>query len=116
MIGDELKKSNTCDYSLMKETFWPSSHLYTALRKNSPHTETMSRGYVFYSMLKILMKILYRTILVKLAKKSISTIRQAQARMHFFFQMSILASAIIQHPAAYLQLATFAPGVARGFH
>ena len=42
----DRKNTGTCHYTRTRETFW-SSPIYTLLRKNSPYTETMSKGYNF---------------------------------------------------------------------
>lgn len=39
----DLKTTGICNYFLLKEGFWSSS-AFTALPKNSPYTEVISRG------------------------------------------------------------------------
>ena len=43
MVAD-LKSIGTCHYTATEETFW-GTHVYSALRKNSPYTKSISIGY-----------------------------------------------------------------------
>lgn len=40
----DLKITERCQYSMTKEIFWDSA-VFTPLRKNSPYTKTISKGY-----------------------------------------------------------------------
>ena len=42
-MSADLKSTGTCHYTGMKETFW-GTYVFTALRKNSPYTESISLG------------------------------------------------------------------------
>ena len=39
----DLKSTGTCHYTGTKENFW-GTYVFTALRKNSPYTESISLG------------------------------------------------------------------------
>ena len=49
IVATDLKNTGTCHYIIMKEIFW-SSPLFLALRKNSPYTSLISKGYVKYGI------------------------------------------------------------------
>ena len=49
IVATDLKNTGTCHYTITKETFW-SSPLFLTLRKNSPYTSLISKGYVKYGV------------------------------------------------------------------
>ena len=44
LMAADVKLTGTCQFTKTKENFWNSA-TFTLLQKNSPYTETMSRGY-----------------------------------------------------------------------
>ena len=44
MAADIKATAGACQYTILKEEFW-STAAYTPLRKNSPYTKSISKGY-----------------------------------------------------------------------